>query len=63
MGEIVNLRTVKKRRAHTAETVVAQENRVRHGRTNVAKVNGAREAARQEARLDVLRREDGAGER
>jgi hypothetical protein len=54
---------VKKRRAHTAETVVAQENRVRHGRTKVAKVNGAREAARQEARLDVLRREDGAGER
>ena len=33
MGEIVNLRRMKKRRERAAAATTAQENRVRHGRT------------------------------
>jgi hypothetical protein len=57
MAEIVNLRTVKKRRARADATVAAQQNRVRHGRTKTAKANDARETAQREARLDALRRD------
>ena len=62
MGEIVNLRTVKKRLARAAEVADAKENRVRHARTKAAKANDAREAARQVTRLDALRRDHGVGE-
>jgi hypothetical protein len=52
MGEIVNLRTVKKTRARTEAKQAAQESRVRHGRTGAEKANDAREAARRQAALD-----------
>jgi hypothetical protein len=57
MGEIINLRTMKKRLARAAGTAGAKESRVRHGRTKTAKANDARDAARQVTRLDALRRE------
>jgi len=56
MGEIVNLRTMKKRLARAADAADAKENRVRHGRTKAAKANDARETAGQVIRLDALRR-------
>ena len=52
MGEIVNLRTVKKTRARADAKQAAQESRVRHGRTGAEKANDAREAARRQALLD-----------
>jgi hypothetical protein len=58
MGEIVNLRTMKKRQARAAEAAEAKESRVRHGRTKAATVNDARAAARQASRLDALRRDN-----
>ena len=51
MGEIVNLRRVKKSLAHAAATVAARENRVKHGRTKAEKANDARTAVRQEAEV------------
>ncbi len=47
MGEIVNLRRVKKARQRQAEAAAARENRVRHGRTLAHKAND--ETARQHA--------------
>jgi hypothetical protein len=52
MGEIVNLRSVKKRLAREAAGAKAKENRVRHGRTEVEKTNDRREEARRAALLD-----------
>jgi len=58
MGEIVNLRSVKKARARDDAKQAAKENRVRHGRTGAEKANDRRKAARQSARLDGAARED-----
>ncbi len=52
MGEIVNLRMVKKSRARAEAKEEARESRIRHGRTGVEKANDAREAARRKALLD-----------
>jgi hypothetical protein len=52
MGEIVNLRRVKKLRARDDAAQAAKENRIRHGRTAAEKANDAREAARRAAALD-----------
>ena len=57
MGEIVNLRLVKKRRALEAVRQEATATRERHGRTKAqrdadAKVKRARDAALDGARLD-----------
>ncbi len=41
MGEIVNLRRVKKARQRAEAAEAAQQNRVRHGRTAVQKANDA----------------------
>lgn len=46
MGEIVNLRSVKKARARTAAKQAAKESRIRHGRDAAAKANDARAAQR-----------------
>jgi hypothetical protein len=56
MGEIVNLRRVKKRREQEAETVAAKRNRVRHGRTGAEKANDKRAEERRQALLDAARR-------
>lgn len=61
MGEIVNLRSVKKRLARDADRVAAKESRVRHGRTKIDKTNDRREEQRRVARLQALRRGE-AGE-
>lgn len=58
MGEIVNLRTVKKAKARAEAKLTAKENRVRHGRTGAAKANDRLEAARQSARVEGAARED-----
>jgi len=52
MGEIVNLRRVKKLRARDDAAQAAKENRIRHGRTAAEKANDAREAAHRAAALD-----------
>lgn len=52
MGEIVNLRRVKKQLARAEAGQAAKENRIRHGRTGTEKANDAREAARRQAALD-----------
>jgi hypothetical protein len=39
MGEIVNLKRVKKAKQRAAEAEVARENRIRHGRTGAQKAN------------------------
>ena len=49
MGEIVNLRRVKKSLARAAATEMARESRVKHGRTKAEKANDARTAVRREA--------------
>ena len=55
MGEIVNLRRVKKQRERAAQAAEAAENRVRHGRTGAQKANDRREAERRQALLDGAR--------
>jgi hypothetical protein len=55
MGEIVNLRRVKKARQREAEAAAAQENRVRHGRPAAEKANDDRERRRVAERTDGAR--------
>lgn len=52
MGEIVNLRQVKKQRARAEATQAARENRIRHGRTAAGKAEDARARDRRETTLD-----------
>jgi len=51
MGEIVNLRLVKKRRDRAAAADKAAENRVRHGRTGADKKAEALAEQRRQAAL------------
>ncbi len=46
MGEIVNLRRVKKARQRGDAAEATQQNRVRHGRSGVQKANDARDRER-----------------
>jgi hypothetical protein len=55
MGEIVNLRRVKRQRARDAAAEQAQENRVRHGRTGAQKAADRGEAVRRAAEHAGLR--------
>ena len=55
MGEIVNLRQMKKRRERDAKAAAAAENRVRHGRTGAQKDNDRRTEERRIALLDGAR--------
>jgi len=57
MGEIVNLRQVKKRQEREAAAATAQQNRVRHGRTKAEKANDRRAEERRQALLDAKKRE------
>ncbi len=53
MGEIVNLRRVKKHRERQADAVEAKQNRVRYGRTKAEKANDQRSEERRQASLDA----------
>lgn len=55
MGEIVNLRRVKKQRERAKAAEEAAQNRVRFGRTAAAKQADAAEAAQRAALLDGAR--------
>ena len=55
MGEIVNLRTVKKRITRATKAAHAAENRVRHGRTGAEKANDLRNESRKMELLDASR--------
>jgi hypothetical protein len=55
MGEIVNLRTVKKRIVRATKAAQAAENRVRHGRTGAEQANDLRNEARKTELLDASR--------
>jgi Domain of unknown function (DUF4169) len=57
MGEIVNLRQIKKQREREAAAKAAAENRVRHGRTGAAKQAERMEQQRREAALDGAQQE------
>ena len=57
MGDIVNLRTVRKQRDRAEDARKADENRVRFGRTKAEKQAEAKAAKRAETNLDNHRRE------
>ena len=57
MGEIVNLRRVKKARARQEQEAVAETNRARFGRTGAEKENDRRARERQERAVEGARRE------
>jgi hypothetical protein len=58
MGEIVNLRSVKKRVARATQAAKAKENRARHGRTKPEAANDRRTEAIRTTLLDALRRSE-----
>ncbi len=55
MGEIVNLRRVKKQRRHDKEVREAAENRARFGQSQARLAAGKAEAERDRAALDGAR--------
>ena len=55
MGEIVNLRGVRRQRDRETEAQTAADNRSRHGRTRAEKARDEADAARQRAILDGAR--------
>ena len=57
MGEIVNLRSQRRRRDKQQAAQQAADNRARHGRTPAEKRRDAIEAARRESGLDGARLE------
>lgn len=58
MGEIVNLRRVKKAKQRAAAGEAARQNRVRHGRTAAQKAEDARARDRQAAAAEGARLDD-----
>ena len=52
MGEIVNLRTARKRKSREDVARTAEHNRIRHGRSKAEKQRGRDEARRLGAHLD-----------
>jgi Domain of unknown function (DUF4169) len=57
MGEIVNLRIARKRKARVEAAVQADANRAKHGRSKAQKDADAKETARRDAVLDGVKRE------
>ena len=57
MGDIVNLRTERRRREKQAAALQAADNRSRFGRTGTQKQRDETEAARRQATLDGARLE------
>ncbi len=62
MAEIVNLNRAKKRRARAQEAALAQQNRVRFGRTGAEKARDQRTQAARETLLDGKRRASSPGD-
>ena len=58
MGELVNLRQRRKRRAREEKEQRATENRVLHGRTKAERIQEENAKARAVARLEGHRREE-----
>lgn len=58
MGEVVNLRAVRKAKARVTREVEAQANRAKFGRTKGEKLREAQEAERAARLLDGAKRED-----
>jgi hypothetical protein len=58
MGEIVNLRQAKKRRARAEKAEAAEQNRVRFGLTAEEKLRLRLETSRRAALLDGKKREE-----
>ena len=57
MGQIVNLRIARKRKARADAAVHADASRAKHGRTKAQRDADAREATRRDALLDGAKRE------
>jgi len=53
VGDIVNLRRAKKQRERRKANVLAQQNRVRHGRTAAEKASHRRTEQQRQALLDA----------
>ncbi|MFI0843467.1 DUF4169 family protein [Mesorhizobium sp. IMUNJ 23232] len=62
MGDIVNLRAARKRRDRDEKARLADENRVRHGRTKGEKQRDRAEAGRLDAHVEARRRDPKATE-
>ena len=58
MGDIVNLRQVRKARDKAEKEARAAENRIRHGRSGASKAADQLARERREALLDGARREE-----
>jgi len=56
MGEIVNLRRMKKRREQDEAAALAKQNRILHGRTKAERASDERDEQQRQALLDALRR-------
>ena len=58
MGELVNLRTVRKRRVRAEQAADAEQNRLLFGRTKAEKQRQQTEKARAEKHIDGHKREE-----
>ncbi len=58
MGELVNLRTARKRRARAEKAADAEQNRLLFGRTKAEKQRQQTEKARAEKHIDGHKREE-----
>ncbi len=59
MGEIVNLRKVRKAKARSQAAEAAAENRTRHGRTAAERARDALEAEQARRTLDGAKHDEG----
>ena len=57
MGDVVNLRLARKRKARAGALTLADANRARHGRSKAHKDADAFDTARRDALLDGAKRE------
>ena len=64
MGEVVNLRMARKRKAHADKEQAATENRIRHGRSKAERALDEARLSRETSFLEGHRRDgpDGNGE-
>jgi hypothetical protein len=57
MGEIINLRQVRKQRARAQREAAAEENRMRFGRTKAGRIKENAEALLARRRLEAAKRD------
>ena len=58
MGQVVNLRTVRKQKARAEKEMTAEANRLKFGRTKGEKRKDATEKSRSEKHIDGHKREE-----